>query len=81
MTQRPVRLLGVGLYTRAEAARLLGLSPARASSWVKGYRYAWGPPEARRRGEQPAVIKTDIPPIDNTLAISFLELMVICCFS
>ncbi len=75
MPERPLKLLGLGLYTRADAARLLGLSPGRVSSWVRGYRYAWGPKERRRRGMQPAVIKTDIPMIDSSLAVSFLELV------
>jgi len=75
MAERSVTLLGVGIYTRAEVAKLLRLSATRVSSWVRGYRYTWGPREARRRGQQPAVIKTDIPTFDGTLAISFLELM------
>lgn len=73
--ERQLTLLGVGIYTRAEAARLLHLTPGRVSSWVRGYRYSWGPKHRRRRGAQPPVIRTDIPVIDGTLAISFLELM------
>ncbi len=68
-------LVGVGIYTRAEAARLLGLSPGRVASWVRGYRYTWGPKERRKHGRQPAVIQTDLPIVDSTIAISFLELM------
>lgn len=75
MSREPLHLLGVGIYTRAEAARLLHLSPGRVSSWVRGYRYRWGPRTFRRAGRQPPVIKTDIPSIDGTLSISFLELM------
>lgn len=70
-----MRLLGIGIYSRAEVARLLGLGPGRVTSWVRGYRYAWGPKERRRRGEQPAVIKTDIPTIEGSVSISFLELV------
>lgn len=68
-------LTGIGIYSRAEAGRLLRLSPRRVSSWVRGYRYAWGPKEQRRHGKQPAVIKTDIPTFDRSLSISFLELV------
>ena len=75
MADQSRSLLGIGIYTRTEAARLLKLSPARVSSWVKGYRYSWGPHDARRRGKQPPVIKTDIPMFDGTLVVSFLELM------
>ena len=75
MAERSLKLLGVGIYSRAEAGRLLSLSPRRVTSWVRGYRYAWCPKEQRRRGEQPVVIKTDIPLIDGALAISFLELV------
>lgn len=75
MPERTVKLLGVGIYSRADAARLLDLAPARVTSWVRGYRYAWGPKERRRRGEQPAVIKTDIPTIEGSVSVSFLELV------
>ncbi|MFQ6045692.1 MAG: DUF433 domain-containing protein [Gemmatimonadales bacterium] len=75
MRERDLKLLGVGIYSQAEVARLLSLSPGRVRSWVRGYRYAWGPKERRRRGEQPAVIKTDIPTIDGSFAVSFLELV------
>jgi uncharacterized protein (DUF433 family) len=75
LPERTQKLLGVGIYSRAEVARLLRLSPSRVSSWVRGYRYAWGPKERRRHGQQPAVVKTDIPTIDGSLSISFLELV------
>src|SRR5213592_1303026 len=75
MADQSRSLLGVGIYTRAEAGRLLNLSPARVSSWLRGYRYSWGPREARRRGTQPPVLKTDIPLFGGTLVVSFLELM------
>jgi len=68
-------LVGVGIYTRAEASHLLGLSPGRVASWVRGYRYAWETRGERRHGRQPAVIQTDLPVVDGTIAISFLELM------
>src|SRR2546426_4947228 len=75
MADQSRSLLGIGIYTRAEATRLLKLSPARITSWLKGYRYSWGPREARRRGQQPPVIESDLPMFDGTLVLSFLELM------
>lgn len=33
------RLLGVGLYTQAEASRILEMSPQRVARWAKGYSY------------------------------------------
>jgi uncharacterized protein (DUF433 family) len=67
--------LGVGIYSRAEAARLLHLAPQRLSRWVRGYTYwlkAGGTP---RRTKQPPVVRTDLPTIEGTVALSFLELM------
>jgi uncharacterized protein (DUF433 family) len=75
MVERSAKLLGIGIYSRVEAGRLLSLSAGRIGSWVRGYRYTWGPKEKRKHGEQPAVIRTDIPIIDGSLAISFLELV------
>lgn len=67
---------GIGIYTRPEAARLLGMTPNRLRRWVSGYtywlRYEDGAEALRRR---PSVIKTDLPPLDDSIALSFLELM------
>ena len=59
--------VAVGLYSRSDAARLLGMHPSRISRWVRGYR--------TRRSQKPPVIHTDLPRIDNALILSFLELM------
>lgn len=67
--------LGVGIYSRAEASRLLGMTAQRISRWVCGYRYSWTLDGAVQRARQPPVIKTDLPRLDSALAISFLELM------
>lgn len=75
MADQSRSLLGIGIYTRAEASRLVKLSPARITSWFKGYHYSWGPRDARRRGQQPPVLKMDLPMFDGTLVLSFLELM------
>jgi len=67
--------LGVGLYSRAEAARLLAMHPQRINRWVRGYRYSWKFADETRRGKQPPVINTDLPRIDDTIVLSFVELM------
>jgi len=68
--------LGVGIYSLQDVARLLRLHPGRASRWLRGYRYSWETKQReRRRGGKPAVIKTDLPVIEDTIAVSFLELM------
>lgn len=67
---------GIGIYVRADAARLLRMSPARLRRWVGGYTY-WlrGATATRARRRRPPVIKTDLPVIHDTVALSFLELM------
>lgn len=67
---------GLGIYTRSEASRLLGMSPGRVSRWVAGYTY-WLREGRRRpdRRSQPPVIRTELPQLGSVLALSFLELM------
>jgi uncharacterized protein (DUF433 family) len=67
--------LGVGIYTRAEAARLLRLTPQRLSRWVRGYTYWLKSGDRPRRTRQPPVVRTDLPRIDGAVSLSFLELM------
>jgi len=74
LPQPPRVPLGVGIYTRAEAARLLRLTPQRLSRWVRGYTY-WLKAGVPRRTHKPPVVRTDLPTIDGTVALSFLELM------
>jgi uncharacterized protein (DUF433 family) len=74
MTTRPIPL-GIGIYSRAEAARLIGVSQSRLRRWVGGYRYwsrYWEEPQLR---ERPPVIDTDLPVIEDSVALSFYELM------
>ena len=66
--------LGVGIYSRAEAARLLHLTPQRLNRWVRGYTY-WLKAGVPRQTRKPPVVTTDLPMIDGTIALSFLELM------
>jgi len=70
-----LRLVGLGLYTRADAVRLLRMTPSRVSRWVMGYSYTPSyAPKAERRA-QPPVVRARIPRIDGSILISFLDLM------
>jgi uncharacterized protein (DUF433 family)/DNA-binding transcriptional MerR regulator len=68
---------GIGIYSRPEAARLLGMTPSRLRRWVSGYTYwlRYDRSDARQRRSRPPVIATDLPVIDSFIALSFLELM------
>jgi len=46
-------LLGVGLYAKEEAARLLAVAPSTLRRWLVGYSY---PLKDKARGRQPAVV-------------------------
>lgn len=64
-------LLGVGLYTIPEAARLTRIRPDRIRRWTQGY--ASGAKKARRR--HPPVLESQLERIADTPAIGFLDLM------
>jgi uncharacterized protein (DUF433 family) len=64
-------LLGVGLYTVPEAARLTGIPQARLRRWLRGYTYRIG--EAVEASEP--VWRRQLPEIDGTLGLGFLDLM------
>ncbi|MGH7120498.1 MAG: DUF433 domain-containing protein [Acetobacteraceae bacterium] len=65
-------LIGIGLYTVPEAARLTGIPQARLRRWLRGYTYAAG--EGRAAASQP-VWQRQLPEIDGTLGLGFLDLM------
>lgn len=64
-------LLGVGIYTTAEAARLVGVEATTIRRWLNGY--------TAGRGEQRRTVKPlwrgDLAAIDAHYALSFLDLM------
>jgi uncharacterized protein (DUF433 family) len=64
-------LLGIGLYTVPEASRLTGISSARLRRWLRGY--TLGADEACAVSEP--VWRRQIPEIDGTLGLGFLDLM------
>ncbi|MGH7717675.1 MAG: DUF433 domain-containing protein [Steroidobacteraceae bacterium] len=74
MSEEVIRL-GVGIYSRADAARLLGISAQRLRRWVGGYTYWLRSATNTTRRARPALIQSDLPIVDDTLALSFVELM------
>jgi uncharacterized protein (DUF433 family) len=68
---------GTGIYLRADAARLLAMTPDRLRRWVDGYTY-WlresGAGDRARRRQTP-VVHSELPAIGRATALSFLELM------
>ena len=65
------RLLGLGLYTIPEGARLTGVPGRSIRRWLLGYRY--------RRDDathaQPSVWRADAPTVDGVTGLSFLDLI------
>lgn len=58
-------VLGHGVYTFTEAARLTGLKNARVREWFRG----------RSPGSRSPVFRSDFEPVDGEYAISFLDLV------
>jgi uncharacterized protein (DUF433 family) len=68
--------LSIGIYSQADAARLLGMNPSRLRRWVNGYTYWLRHRDAEsRRAKPPVITKSDLPILDGRVALSFLELM------
>lgn len=64
-------LLGVGLYTREEAARLLSVHPSTLRRWLVGYSY---PLKDNARGRQPAVVDAGRSLHAEVKVVTFLDL-------
>lgn len=62
-------LIGIGLYTIGDAARLAEVTPARVRGWVHGYSQGKGKPR------RPSVVNHHLPDIDGKAALSFRELI------
>jgi uncharacterized protein (DUF433 family) len=71
MDQHRYSLIGLGLYTVPEASRLTNVSSQRIRRWVKGYTFSVR--DERRSSE--AVWTSQLPEIDEKVAVSFLDLM------
>jgi len=68
---RDFSLVGIGLYTMAEASRLTGISGVRLRGWLRGYTHGSG---TARMTTEP-VWRRQVPEIDGTLGLGFLDLM------
>jgi uncharacterized protein (DUF433 family) len=66
-----VDLIGVGLYAVPEATRLTGVSGGRIRRWLRGYTFRTGTGLHKSH----PVIAPALPPIDDTLILTFLELL------
>ena len=64
-------LLGIGLYTVPEAARLTGIPQARLRRWLRGYTRGAG----EERTASPPIWRRQLPDIEGTLGLGFLDLM------
>ncbi len=64
-------LIGVGLYSVPEAARLSHVSSQRIRRWVRGYKRASSPSSL----QYPSVWRPDLPYIEGIVALSFRDLM------
>lgn len=63
------------MYTRADAVRLLRMTPSRVTRWVRGYSYWLTYSVKAERRDQPPVVRVRLPRIGGTTLISFLDLM------
>jgi len=64
-------LLGIGIYSVPEAARLTHISPWRIRRWLSGYSFI----STGSRHSSSPVWSGDIPRIDGTTALSFRDLL------
>jgi uncharacterized protein (DUF433 family) len=70
-----IDLLQTGIYTVPEAARLVGVSSRRIRRWLKGYEF-----RVKYGGHRsPAVWNSQLNPINNAMALGFLDLLEIRC--
>ena len=70
-SKHTVQLLGVGLYSLQEAARLLQTSPSSVRRWIGGYDYSLGD----KVRNVPPLWSMDLPAFDDQFVISFRDLI------
>lgn len=63
--------LGVGIYSVADAARLTSIHAQRIRRWLKGYTFSYD----GKVHTSPPVWERQLPDVDGTLALGFLDLM------
>jgi signal transduction histidine kinase len=62
-------LIGLGLYSIPEAARLVEVAPARVRGWEQGYR------DGTSKPQRPALVGHVLPDVEGKTALSFRELV------
>lgn len=65
-------LLGIGIYSIPEAAHLTTVHPSRIRRWLRGYSF-FG--RGRQRRHSPPVWHAQIPILDRSYALGFLDLI------
>ena len=71
MTESHYKYIGKGIYSIPEASRIIRVNYSTIKRWVSGYKYVY---QNERRVGLP-VFEPDFEPIDNSYAISFLDLI------
>jgi uncharacterized protein (DUF433 family) len=64
-------LLGIGIYTVSEAAWMTNVSFPRIRRWLRGYKFRLGD----KTHTSSAVWKPDLPVVEDTLSLSFRDLI------
>lgn len=64
-------ILGIGLYSLSEAARLVGVRPRTISRWMRGYTYT----RAKERRSSPPLWKADVLDVGTDIQLSFRDLI------
>ncbi|MCW3094832.1 MAG: hypothetical protein JWL77_450, partial [Chthonomonadaceae bacterium] len=64
-------LLGIGLYTLSEAARILQVSPQKLRRWAEGYPFV---SNGERRTTEP-IIRRDLHALDGEPVLTFHDLL------
>jgi uncharacterized protein (DUF433 family) len=69
MRDRQTTYLNTGIYTVVEASRLTGVSKERIRRWLRGYH------SELRKKNYPPRWESQLPPIENKVALGFLDLI------
>jgi uncharacterized protein (DUF433 family) len=69
MRDRQITYLNTGIYTVVEASRLTSVSKERIRRWLRGYR------SELRKKNYPPLWESQLPSIENKVALGFLDLI------
>ena len=71
MSDKHQSVLGIGVYTVPEAARLTGIPSRTIRRWVTGYTYT----RSGARRHSPPLWERQIAPVEDSVALSFRDLL------